>query len=260
MSRLALVALGGTLLLAAGAQQDGPPRYVASMLADAAFDQRVRAEVRTQAGGAARTEQVSREARLRFRASGITDSLVVEAWFDSLVIWREGPEGRVTPDPDPVIGGRYRGVLASNGKMTVHTRPFVPDDLMEVSDVGEVMNDFLPRVPSVALVAGAVWEAEGFRIVRRTDSAPAGVRLHRYRWSRVQADTAEQGLTDSLRYLIRSHLEEEGNLVWHPSLGPLVWHRQSTMSMEIPADGAVRRSARTRMTEESWVWRRLQSR
>jgi len=256
MSRLALVALGGTLLLAAGARQDGPPRYAASMLAEAAFDQRVRAEVRTQSGGATRTEQVSREGRLRFRVSGMADTLRVEAWFDSLVIWREGPEGRVTPDPDPIIGGRFRGVVAPDGEMTVQTRPFVPDDLIEVTDLREVLNTFLPRLPRVALQAGAVWEAEGFRIVRRQDSAAGDARLQRYRWSRGQADTVEQGLTDSLRYQVRSQLEEEGDLVWDPTLGPLVWHRRTTMSMEIPAEGTVRRSARTRMTEESWAWRR----
>lgn len=257
MVRPVALALGAALLGAAGPAQDGRPRYSADLLADAVFDQRLRSEVRTQAGGSARTERVGRDARVEVRVRLVDGTLALEAWFDSLRLWREGPEGRVMPDADAVVGGRYRGVLTPEGMLTLHTRPFVPDELLEVTDLREVLGEFLPRLPDVPLVPGAVWDASGFRIVRRPDSTAGATRLQRYRWSRVQADTAEQGLTDSLRYWVRSTLEEEGDLVWHPTLGPLVWHRQSTMEMEIPADGAVRRAARTRMTEESWVWRRF---
>lgn len=239
------------------AAQEDRPRYAVAMLAEAVFDQRLRSEVLTQAGGSARTERVGRDARIEVRVHLADDRLELEAWFDSLHLWREGPEGRITPDPDPILGGRFRGRLTPDGVLTVGTRPFVPDDLLEVTDLGEVLNDFLPRLPAVALASGAVWEGDGFRIVRRPDSTTGAVRLQRYRWIRALADTAEESLTDSLRYRVRTALEEEGDLVWHPTLGPLVWHRRSTTRMEIPAEGAVRRLARTRMTEESWVWRRL---
>ncbi len=253
----ARLALCGLLALVAGPRQAGVPRYAAAMLDGAAFDQRVRAEVQTQSGGSARTEQVGRDARLVFRSRSREGGLAVEAWFDSLHLWREGPEGRVTPDADPVIGGRYRGQLDPDGTLRIEVRPFVPDELLEVTDLREALADFLPRLPPVALAAGGVWEAGGWRIVRRPDSAAGDARLQRYRWRRVAADTVEDGLTDSLRYRVRSAVEEEGDLVWHATLGPLVWHRRSTTTLEIPADGPVRRSARTRMREEAWVWRRL---
>lgn len=244
-------------LLVGWLSQDAPPRYTAAMLANASFDQRLRAEVSTQAGGAGRSERIGRDARLELRVTRTGGALAVEAWFDSLHIWRDGPEGRVAPDADAVIGGRYRGVLAADGALAVHTRPFLPDELSEVADLAEALHDFLPRLPRVALAPGGVWEEAGYRIVRRTDSTAAGVALQRYRWHRVAADTVEQGLTDSLRYLVRSALEQEGDLVWHATRGPVVWHQRSVVAMDIPADGPVQRAARSRMTEESWVWQRL---
>jgi len=253
-----LIGIGSVLLLVAGwVAQDPPPRYTAAMLANASFDQRLRAEVSTQAGGAARSERIGRDARLELRVTRGDTALALEAWFDSLDIWRDGPEGRVAPDPDAVIGGRYRGVLAPDGALMVNTRPFLPDELIEVTDLAEALHEFLPRLPRVALAPGGVWQDAGFRIVRRTDSTAAGVPLQRYRWRRLQADTVEQGLTDSLRYLVRSELDQEGDLVWHATRGPLVWRQRSSVRMEIPADGPVQRAARTQMTEEIWVWQRL---
>lgn len=249
---------GLILLLVAGwVAQDATPQYAAPMLAAASFDQRVRAEVSTQAGGSTRLERIGRDGRLELRATRGREGIEVEAWFDSLVIWRDGPEGRVTPDPDALIGGRYRGVLEPDGPMQVTVRPFLPDPLIEVTDLSGVLDDFLPRLPRVALPTGGVWQDAGFRIVRRSDSVAAGTALHRYRWRRAQADTTAQAWTDSLHYLVRSELDQEGDLVWHPVHGPLAWHARSTVQMEIPADGAVRRSARSRMTEETWVWRRI---
>jgi hypothetical protein len=248
------------LLAAAWVAQDPPPRYTAAMLTDASFDQRVRAEVRTQSGGAARTEQVGREGRMEVRIDASGGDLAFESWFDSLWVWREGPEGRITPDVDGLIGGRFRGVFSPTGRSVVTVRPFVPDELVEVTDLGGALDDFLPPLPGAALASGEIWQEGPLRVARRPDSTAGALRLQRYRWSRVSADTAQELAGDSLRYEVRSTLEEEGDLVWHAAMGPLVWHRRAIVTMEIPAEGSVRRTARSRMSEESWVWRRYVAR
>jgi len=41
--------------------------------------------------------------------------LAVEAWYDTLAVYREGPEGRYTPETGGILGGRYSGVLDPEG-------------------------------------------------------------------------------------------------------------------------------------------------
>lgn len=249
---------GAPLLLWAslvGAQ--GTPAYTAAMLDGAAFDERVRASVRTQTGGATRIESVGRDARWHLRAEGGGAAIDVEAWYDSLSMWREAPEGRLVPDTDGLVGGRYRGTISAAGLVTLTTRPFIPDDLAEVSDLSSALTTFLPPLPPAALEVGATWDAGGgFRISRRADSTAAGVTYLRYRWSRTSADTLPQFEDDSLRYEIRSTLREDGHLVWHAVAGPVAWWRDTVTEVEIPAEGPVRRPVRSRVEERLQGWKR----
>lgn len=254
---LALIAHAGVEAAQGSAPQDPAPRYTAAMLAEGSFDLRVRATIRTQSGGPAREETIGRDARLEVRVTADGDTLRLEAWFDSLVVFREGPEGRITPDADGLIGGRFRGTLAPDGHYRPTVRPFVPDELAEVTDLGDALHDLLPQLPPTALPVGGRWDAGALRIVRRPDSTSQGIRLERYRWSRVASDTTAAFLDDSLRYETRTRLQEEGDLVWHPVHGPLVWHRVSRIAIEIPAESPVRRAVRTSVAEDAWAWRRL---
>jgi len=254
---LALVGHGGDEPVEGSPPQDPVPRYTAAMLAEASFDLRVRATIRTQSGGPLREETIARDARLEVRVTADADTLRLEAWFDSLVVFREGPEGRIAPDADGLIGGRFRGTLTPDGHYRSTARPFVPDELVEVTDLGGALHDLLPLLPATALAVGGRWDGGPLRIVRRPDSTSQGIRLARYRWSRVAFDTTAAFLDDSLRYETRTRHQEEGDLVWHPVHGPLVWHRVSHIAIEIPAEGPVRRAVRTSVAEDAWAWRRL---
>lgn len=254
---LALAGHSGTVPAEGSAPQEPAPRYTAAMLAEASFDLRVRATIRSQSGGPAREETIARDARLEVRATADGDTLRLEAWFDSLVVFREGPEGRIAPDASGLIGGRYRGTLTPDGHYHSTARPFVPDELAEVTDLGEALHDLLPQLPPTALPVSGRWDDGTLRIVRRPDSTSQGIRLERYRWSRIAADTTTAFHDDSLRYQTRTRLQEEGDLVWHPVHGPLVWHRVSRITIEIPAEGPVRRAVRTSVAEDAWAWRRL---
>jgi hypothetical protein len=217
----------------------------------------VRATIRSQSGGPPREETIARDARLEVRVTADGDTLRLEAWFDSLMVFREGPEGRITPDASGLIGGRYRGTLTPDGRYHSTARPFVPDELAEVTDLGEALHDLLPQLPPTPLSVSGRWDDGALRIVRRPDSTSQGIRLARYRWSRIAADTTTAFHDDSLRYETRTRLQEEGDLVWHPVYGPLVWHRVSRITIEIPAEGPVRRAVRTSVAEDAWAWRRL---
>lgn len=257
MVRCAAIVPAIAAVLAAAAPLREPPRYTAAMLDGASFDERVRVTVRTQSGGATRLETVGREARWQLRAAAADSAVAVEAWYDSLLIWRDGPEGRLLPDTDGLIGGRFRGRIAAAGLTVVTTRPFIPDEVAEVSDLAEAFTRLLPMLPGSALAPGAVWDdGRGLRIVRRPDSTGAGAPLARYRWTSVAADTVTEVESDSLRYQIHSTVKEEGALVWHPRFGPLVWHREVVTDLEIPAAGPVRRPVRSRVEERFQAWRR----
>lgn len=250
---------GAPLLLVASvlAAQGPPPRYTATLLDGAAFDERVRLTIRTQTGGATRLETVGREARWRVRAADSAGAITIEAWYDSLLVWRDGPEGRLLPDTDGLVGGRYRGTITPAGRVTLRDRPFVPDELKEVSDLGEALVTFLPLLPEATLAVGAsAADGRGWRIQRRADSTGSDGPLRRFRWTRASVDTVRQVESDSLAYVVRSSVREEGHLVWHPALGPLAWHREVLTEVEIPADGAVRRGVRSRVEERLQGWRR----
>lgn len=244
------------LLVAGWSQAATPPRYTPAMLRAVSFDERVRSAVQTQAGAASRAEVIGRDGRWQLRVAADSLPIRLEAWYDSLVVWREGPEGRLVPDTDGLIGGRYRGTLSADGRFTPGTRPFVPDDVAEVTDLGGALTTFLPPLPRAALAVGGRWDEGGVRIVRRSDSTVSGVPLARYRWIRTAADTAREGGADSLAWSVRTRLQEQGDLVWHPVLGPLAWRRTTIMELDIPVEGPVRRAARTRIEEEARAWRR----
>jgi len=226
------------------------------MLRAVSFDERVRSTVRTQAGSASREEVVGREGRWQVRVA--TDSLPirVEAWYDSLVVWREGPEGRLLPDTDGLVGGRFRGRLSAEGGYTSEVRPFIPDEVAEVTDLAGAMTTLLPPLPPVALAAGGRWDGPGLRIVRRADSVASSVPLERYRWVRMAADTVRETGPDSMPWTVRTRLQEQGDLVWHPRLGLLLWQRTTTTELDIPVEGPIRRAARTRIDEDARGWRR----
>ena len=73
--------------------------------------------------------------------------MAVEAWLDPLSLVRRSPEAAITPDTDGLIGGRYRGSLSRSGVYSSKVRPFVPDEIAEIADMGGALDDFFPPLP-----------------------------------------------------------------------------------------------------------------
>ena len=73
-----------------------------------------------------RRETLTRDGLWRVRGRPAPAGISVEAWYDSLALSRESPEGELAPDTDGLLGGRYRGTLSPAGRYTADARPFVP--------------------------------------------------------------------------------------------------------------------------------------
>ncbi|HEU4649381.1 MAG TPA: hypothetical protein VFS33_10000 [Gemmatimonadales bacterium] len=239
-----------------------PPRYSAAQLECAQFEQTVRSEIATSLSGAPRRETAGIAGRLVVRAApGGRDSLRVEAWFDSLSVWRRSAEGTLEPETDGLIGGRYRGTLAPFGRYRAEARPFVPDELAEVADLSTVLDDLFPRLPPAPLAVGQAWaDSNGLEIRRLPDSAAAsGEPLLRFRLTdrRKAQEAAVKG--DTVPIQLQQTMREEGTFTWHPRDGLLRRDRQVTVETNIPAGGRVRRPVRSRI-EQRIVLERLSER
>ena len=238
--------------------QSAPPGYTARILDGAVFSERVRSQVRTQAGFGSREESVGRNAEWRLVVDSVGPPLWITAWYDSLALWRSGPEGRITPDPDGIIGGWFKGVITESGIVTLKVLPFVPAEIAEVSDLSTAFATLLPRLPGRALPVGGTWQdSTGLRIFRRPDSLAGSRRLERYRWDQERTDTTYQTESDSLTFTVMTDAQESGELVWDSEWGPVAWKRSTATEITIPAAGSVLRPARSRVVEEVVVSRRL---
>jgi hypothetical protein len=239
-------------LLAAGSGAAGQtPRYAAGSLACARFVERADAEIHGETGGRALNETGGRHGRWIVRAASAGDSGVrIEAWFDSLTIWRRSGDAVRSPDTDGIIGGRYRGVLTPLGAFTASATPFVPDEVAEFADLHDAFADLLPPLPPEPLAIGAVWRDAGTSIERLGDSAGAEGPIERYRLERTgtRHDVSLDG-SDTLRIPVRQSTVEEGEFAWDPSRGLLSRSRTVTVETEVPAGGAVRVPVRSRVVQ-----------
>ena len=201
------------LLLPMLGVQDGPARYTEARLACATFRETVDTEIRTSVGPTVREERAGRSGLLMLRARTSDSGLQVLAWFDSLSIWREGPEGRSEPDTEGLLGGRWRGQLDPRGRYSPGAVPFIPDEVAGVADLRGVLEDFLPLLPDSALGDGAI-----------------------YRWSK-QASGDSTTVVDSLAIPVHRESREAGSLVWNAGSGPVRWERELSATARIPAGG-----------------------
>jgi hypothetical protein len=211
--------------------QDATPRYLPSQLACAAFQEVVTGDVRGEAGRAVRQERLGRSGALVIRQAA-ADSL--EAWFDSLHVWREGPEGRIEPDTEGLLGGRWIGRLTPEGRWIVAQVPFVPDEVVAVMDLRPLLEEFFPLLPVAHLPVGAADSSGGSVIRRERDVAGA----HRYSWRLRRLVDTVAPINDSLEVPIRRDVREEGTMLWSPDRGPLRWER--TISTTIRPSGSTK--------------------
>lgn len=223
-------------LLPALTPQVPPPRYSADLLECAAFRESVRTEIHSETGTLVRQETAGRDGLLVVQAIRTDSGIVITAWYDSLAVWRQGPEGRITPDAEGLLGGRWRGTLSPLGHYTGVDVPFIPDEVAEIADLRGVVGDFFPRLDAGLLKA-------------------APPRDSRYAWSfKARADTVG-AVNDTLELPMRRESEEEGALTWDQRLGPVQWERAVTVNGSIDAAGPIRRSIRSVVTQRIRVTR-----
>ena len=231
-----------------------PPRYDAARLACAVFEERVRTEVRAQEAGVPWQETGERFGRLVFRAQPEDGAIRFEAWYDSLTVRYDARAGRVEPDTDGLIGGRWAGRLAATGSVELVTRPFMPPDLREVSDLSDALVDFLPPLPAAPLAPGASWtDSLGLKVWRLADSAAAPGPVARYRWVIESRGALPVEADSTLR--IRQQAEDEGHFAWRDDLGVLGWKRRVTIETQLARVGRGGASHRGRVVQEIQVRR-----
>lgn len=148
---LALAGAAGGAGLAAQ-EPEAVPRYGAAS-GCFTYAEQVQATTRSEAGGRHRVVTVEREGLLRLRVAPAPGGLAIEAWYDSLALRVHAPEGDEAPDASGLIGGRWRGTLDSAGRWRETARPFVPDEVRAVMDLGALMEDFFPSGPAHRAIA-----------------------------------------------------------------------------------------------------------
>src|SRR3954468_4391920 len=137
--------------------QEPALRYRPEQLDCARFLETAESRILTQSGGRGRVQTAGRAAVWQFRAAPAADGVALEGWLDSLGLWRRSAETTIRPDTDGLIGGRYRGMLRADGAYSSKVRPFVPDEVAEVSRMGGALDDFFPPLPPRRLKPGQSW-------------------------------------------------------------------------------------------------------
>lgn len=200
------------------------------------FREEVRSDIRSESGTVLRQETAGRDGLLVVRAVRSDSGTVLTAWYDSLSVWRQGPEGRISPDAEGLLGGRWQGTLSPEGGYAGGQVPFVPDDVAEIADLRGVVGDFFPP-----LASGVLKTAQG--------------RVGRYVWSLKARSDTTGAVNDTLEVPMRRETVEEGTLSWDRRLGPTQWDRTITVTAGIEARGPIRRGIRSVVTQRIRVTR-----
>jgi len=232
-------------------RHDIPPSYHPTELDCSRYHQSIRSDISLEGAGIRSRERGGREGLLSLRARAMDGTIGLEAWFDTLAVWREGNGERLSPDTDGIIGGRYRGILSRLGAFRPTDRPFVPDELAEVDDLGEVLADLLPPLPVIALAVGESWKDDfGAVFTRLSDGSLVGEPVSRFRLVRRRKSQEVRTLSDSSRVVADREETEVGSFSWSNERGPLRWEREVTIDVVVPAGGVVRQSFRTRIVQQ----------
>jgi hypothetical protein len=233
-----------------------PAGYHAALLPCAAFDERIDTRIRSRRGSSTVRDRAGRVGVVVVRLTDSSGVAAVEAWYDSLAVWRDTEAGRESAETEGFLGGRYRGRLGSDGRYQSRARPFVPDDLASLVDLGGAMDDFLPRLPAEELEPGRTWrDTTGLVIRRLHDQGHGGQRVRRYHWS-GDARSGRRVTADSLTLPVDQRVRETGELLWSSRWGPLSWQRTVVVDARVTAgeDGA--RALDTTVEQEVRVTRR----
>jgi hypothetical protein len=188
---------------------------------------------------------------LRLRATNADSGIAIEAWYDSLALSRESPETTLVPNTDGLLGGRFRGTLSPTGQYAVRARPFVPDEVAEVTDIGVTMDDLFPPLPRPPMAVGQRWtNGAGVELERLPDSVAAGRTIHRLALrARSTSDTASiRG--DTTQLAATATTVEDGEVDWAPERGLLRRRRHLVVETAVPAGGPLKLPLRSRLEQE----------
>jgi hypothetical protein len=189
------------------------------MLDHAVFGEQVRSDVVTATGTADRHRVVVQTARYAMVARH--DTLMVTA--DTLALSETSDNVPSTVDVDAVIGGRWLLTFDAHGTAATVDRPFVPQEILDVSDLGRAMDDFFPPTPPPGLAVNARVADLAHRTWRRlADSAGE----QRYSWTVPRHADSSYVTPDSVAISVSTDLNETGVAAWHPTRGPVAWSRR----------------------------------
>jgi hypothetical protein len=224
-------------------------RYLTGQFSPARFHKTSTATITTQMGNRTRHEVVGEDGWLMVQARDTSGGLGLEAWFDSLAVWRDAEEGRLTPETDGVIGGRYRGLLSGDGRYTRWEVPFVPAEIAEIVDLEATMDDLLPALSPGRLGPGESWsDSSGLTITRLVDSASGSTILRRYR-TVLHVPERRVGGADSSRIGSLQEEDQRGVFLWKPGMGLMRWERDIVIRMTVPPGGDIRQTVRARVEQ-----------
>lgn len=192
--------------------------YPVRALDGATFVESIRTDAITRVAGAEHRRFVRRDSRFSVLLQG--DTLVVSA--DSVALGETADGRNRAMDTDGFVGGRFRLRLDPAGRATLIERPFVPDDIGEVSDLGRAMDDFFPPLPPEMAVGAGRTDSAGREWRRIADSS--GIRRFRWTHHRVREGTEQVG--DSVPAAISESTQEANALAWSARRGPLSWRRR----------------------------------
>lgn len=247
--------LGVLLCLAAPAPALAQaPAYDAATLDCVRFAESTLATLESSFSAGRRRETLGRDGVLSVRATPGSAGLALEMWYDTLTVFREGPEGRDAPEASGIFGGRYTGILDPQGDYLSTAVPFVPAALRDIFDFRRIPIRFFPPLSPTPLPAGGEWtDGAGLTVWRLADSAGATGPVARYRW--IRRESWEEGVAagDSTVVVHRTETEA-GGLQWRSGEGPLGWTSSADARVEF-SNGA----GRSELTQETRV-RRLPAR
>jgi hypothetical protein len=233
-------------------------RFSAPQLNCTRFTETAESDIRTETGGRVMKQTSGRIGTWQFRAQAAVDGVLVEGWLDSLSLWRKSPETTLRPDTDGLLGGRYRGLLGGSGTYVSRARPFVPEEVAEVTAMGGALDDFFPPLPQRPLRPTQAWtNSAGISIRRLADSGMSGVPLYRFELEIRRAGPAAPIAGDTAKLRVRQVSREQGTFVWHPAAGLIRRERRIVVETQVPAGRTIRQPVRSRLEQHITVLRDL---
>ena len=258
MRALPILGLLTSLLLGGSRSEAQAPRYLPLQLDCASYRIEAHATILTVAGRERNRESTGKIGVMRVRGSATPgDSLLrLEAWFDSLSLFREGDGERLEPDTDGLIGGRFRALLTPSGIAASTEIPFFPEDVAQVGDLSTSLVALLPQLPPQPLSNGAGWRNDfGTVITRLGDMTLNGRRVSRYQLSRKSSRPVQQVLPDSSTVQANRTEAEDGTFYWTAELGLVRWERNLTDELVVEKGGVVKQPFRTSVEQKVTVER-----